>query len=87
MRIDMPSCSFTDCRHNQDNNCFAKGGNREGCEFKILDEKQTPKEPDFIPCDQWGKTRPICPVCHSKVDGYLKDVYCHNCGQALKWGE
>lgn len=50
-------------------------------------EKQIPKEPDLFPCDEWGKLRPICPICHSKVDGYLKDEYCRNCGQALKWGE
>lgn len=50
-------------------------------------EKQVPKEPDHIPCDKWGKMRPICPICHSKIDGYLKDVYCHECGQALKWSD
>ena len=61
MRIDMPTCSFTNCRHNQDNNCFAKGGNREGCEYKILNEiaeaiarDSKPFEADkiFIHCDR-----------------------------------
>jgi predicted RNA-binding Zn-ribbon protein involved in translation (DUF1610 family) len=96
MRIDMPSCSFTDCKYNQDHNCFAKGGNREGCEFRILSEKETPKKPKKLTYEplinhgwKWE-----CPNCGLAVGGNKnatdytdQDKFCPSCGQALKWSD
>lgn len=58
MLIDKPMCSFTQCRKNQDHNCFASYGQREGCEFRVNDVALdiackaisviSPKPPDVI---------------------------------------
>lgn len=39
MRIDMPTCGFDYCKKNFDGNCHALGGQREGCEFRVMEEK------------------------------------------------
>jgi hypothetical protein len=38
MRIDLPVCSFKYCRYCFDCNCVAKGGVREGCQYRFLIE-------------------------------------------------
>lgn len=51
MRIDLPLCSFKDCRHNFDGNCRSKEI-KEKCEFGIyknIAEKQLEND-GWIPC-------------------------------------
>ena len=38
MLIDKPTCSFKNCRKNFDHNCLAVGGERAGCEFRVMEE-------------------------------------------------
>lgn len=53
MRIDLPLCSFKDCRYNFDCNCIDKN-RKEKCEFdmykKAVDEQ--PKIGGWIPCSE-----------------------------------
>ena len=38
MLIDMPSCSFTNCKQNHDHNCFAKGERHTRCEYRVVEK-------------------------------------------------
>lgn len=63
---------------------------REAISLLIEDEnaleKQIPKKPILDTIFPSGVKWFRCPVCnHNNVEN--TDSYCHNCGQALEWGE
>lgn len=51
MRIDLPLCSFKDCRYNFDGNCKDKG-RKEKCEFDVYKKavEEQPKIGGWTPC-------------------------------------
>lgn len=53
MRIDLPLCSFKDCRHNFDGNCRSKE-RKEKCEFDFYKKavEEQPKIGGWIPCSE-----------------------------------
>lgn len=85
MRIDMPQCGFDMCRKYSDGNCHAVGGQREGCEFRTLEEKHKPKKPIENFYDERGEEFYdergeefydegyvySCPNCESEVGSFL----------------
>ena len=77
MRIDMPSCSFKNCRHNHDHNCFAKGANREGCEFLNMVEVVRCKDCVFFQytagtpwCNWWRDVIGLLDYCSNGKGGH-----------------
>lgn len=53
MRIDLPLCSFKDCRYNFDGNCKDKG-RKEKCEFDVYKKavEEQPKIGGWTPCSE-----------------------------------
>lgn len=53
MRIDLPLCSFKDCRHNFDGNCRSEE-RKEKCEFDVYKKafEEQPKIGGWIPCSE-----------------------------------
>lgn len=89
MRIDLPLCSFKDCRYNFDGNC-KDAKKKEKCEFDIFSEKQIPKKVNnraLIALSFPAYLRGDCPVCGSKSLSSADTNYCNVCGQKLDFGE
>lgn len=61
MRIDLPLCSFKDCRYNFDGNCNDKG-RKEKCEFDMYKKsaEEQPKIGGWIPCSERLPTKKEC---------------------------
>lgn len=63
MRIDLPLCSFKDCRHNFDGNCRSEE-RKEKCEFDVYKKafEEQPKIGGWIPCSERLPEEKINPV-------------------------
>lgn len=99
MRIDMPQCGLDMCRKYSDGNCHAVGGQREGCEFRTLEEKHKSKKPIENFYDERGEEFYdegyvySCSNCESEVGSFsttegewtYKQNYCPDCGQKINW--
>ena len=75
MRIDLPLCSFKDCRHNFDGNCRSKE-RKEKCEFDVYKKavENQPKIGVWIPCsERLPDTRNNVLICQN--DGYVSIGY------------
>lgn len=82
MRIDLPGCSFKDCRKNFDGNCMKKDG-QDKCEFYNLQhEKNLGKWIFKTPFDCYSYE---CSNCGSGSNEQYP--FCHWCGKEMYIGD
>ena len=79
MRIDLPLCSFKDCRHNFDGNCRSKE-RKEKCEFDVYKKavENQPKIGGWIPCSERLPEENEEVICCFK-SGIVKALVLYNC--------
>ena len=76
MRIDLPLCSFKDCRHNFDGNCKDKG-RKEKCEFDVYKKavEEQPKIGGWIPCSEQLPKKNGRYLCTMKSEEVMECYY------------